>query len=246
MRRAISLFTVLILLVIGGVMTQRALTGDFGFRLFGFRDYPMPELGSLNLGPFFVAISSLPGLGWVGSALPDSIPAAPLLIGLVLILLGGTIATGIALAVWTSRTTFEMVKERKLPPPSGPTYKQEKVPPYRPISDRLALTLLVIALILGGLWAAQKAVSPLPSLGTVTVPIPQLSGGTLELAPTEFRADVLFGGLAAVLVLGTLAVGFGLAFWFRRTTEEMEKEKAKNPKAQPPKAKAQVEVAEEA
>ena len=223
MRRAFSLITVLILLVVGGLFVQLALAGDFTFRLFGFHNYPLPEWAALQLGPLFAALSTLPGLGWITPILPQTIPSAILFVGLVLLLVGGTAAVGIGLAVWTTRTTFEMVKERSLPKLSDPKYKGQPAPTGTPISDRVALILVAIGLVLGSLWALTKATYPLPDIGTMRVPIPSLDGLNLVLTPTDFPALPAFAGLLAVAVGGTAVMGWLLAFWFRRTTEEMEK-----------------------
>ncbi|MBI4771135.1 MAG: hypothetical protein HY784_12175 [Chloroflexi bacterium] len=192
MHRAFSLLAALFLLVIGGVFTRQAFTG--GETLFGLR-YPLPALTSINLGP----------LGEVSAAL--------LLAGLVAVLIGGTVVAGIGLAIWTGRTSDEMAKETGgLPALSSAAYKGEKAPVSQPISDAAAVTLVLIGLVLGGLWASQRMLSPLPQFGL------------LDLGPLgTVRGDALFTMLAGALVLGTLIVGWALAFWFKRTTEEMDR-----------------------
>ena len=191
MRRITTLLTVLALFVIGGVVIQKAVSG--GPNAFGPR-YPLPALETLNLGPL------------------GEVPASLLLVAVVVLLVGGTVAVGVGLAVWFTRTTLEMIKQQKLPTLSGAVYRGEKAKPGAPISDSVAVALVFVGLVLAGLWGMQRSGAPLPAFGT-------LNFGPLG----DVRGDALFTVLVAVMVVMVLGVGWALAFWFRRTTEEMDK-----------------------
>lgn len=181
MRRFILVLSMLLLLLVGGILTQQAVAE-----------------GTL---PFLTLKSPLPELPEVTIA--DRIfPGALVFVVAVGFIVFNVIGMGVTLAIVTGRLSHQLsteAKDVKLSEPSVP--KSEAVPPGKPVSDRSALIVVAVAAVFGLAWALLRVGAPLPSVPeTVVFP------GNVQVPGL-----LLLAAVVGVLVGGTVVTGIGLA-----------------------------------